>query len=154
MKKIALAAIAVSLASCATLARPDQAVHSTAGEAAAAFLRDFNALDPTAFDSHFADEVTMFFPDGPFPAERIEGKPAVTAVFHGFFEALRAEGRTRLAIVPSDLRVQDHGDMAITSFELRGTEAIGRRSLVWQRRDGAWRIVHFHASSRDLAPGQ
>jgi ketosteroid isomerase-like protein len=151
MRSIALVAAGALLA-CATTSIAEQPRSGNAGEAAASFLQAFNALDVTAFDIHFAEDVTMFFPDGPFPTERVEGKAAVTETFHRFFAAVRGRGRSSLSIVPTKMHVQTYGDVAITSFELAGTDAIGRRSLVWRRQNGAWRIVHFHASSGDLKP--
>ena len=147
MRWIAIAGGVALLAACATPRA--QPVKAGAEAAASAFLAAFNALDKRAFDAHFADDVTMFFPDGPFPLERIEGKPAVTAAFHRFFDMAKARGATRLSILPSDLVVQTYGDTAIASFELAGDDALGRRSLVMRHGAGGWKIVHFHASRRE-----
>lgn len=137
------------LAGCVTVPR-EQSTGAVKAEAMAkSFVAAFNALDPVAFDRHFAVDVTMFFPDGPFPIERIEGKPAVTAAFHRFFDAAKAAGRSNLSITPSDLTVQMAGDAAVVSFELTGQDAIGRRSLVLRREADGWKIAHFHASRRE-----
>jgi hypothetical protein len=53
-----------------------------------------NALDPARFDRFFAPDVTMFFPQGPFAAGRIEGKAAVTGNFHHFFDRSGAAAPT------------------------------------------------------------
>ena len=47
------------------------------------FLDAFNALDAPRFDRFFAPDVTMFFPQAPiFPPGRVDGKAAVTGMFH------------------------------------------------------------------------
>ena len=151
------AAIALASSACtatpapvaAPAALPLPAIQAPA-ETAAAFLEAFNALDPARFDAFFADEVTMFFPEGPFPKGRVEGKPAVTAAFHRFFDMAKQRGATRLNIRPQKLHAQDHGAFAIVSFELGGSDNLGRRSLVLRRDGSDWRIVHFHASAVEL----
>ena len=119
----------------------------SAEQTAIAFVEAFNALDPARFDAFFADDVTMFFPSGPFPSARVGGKKDVTAGFHRFFEMAKEKGATRLNIQPANLQVQNYGDLALASFELGGKGSIGRRSIVFRRDQGSWRIVHFHASS-------
>ena len=144
-----LAAAAALLSGCATI--PEPVDRPGASDAAHAFLAAFNSLDRTAFDAHFAHDVTMFFPDGPFPVERLEGKAAVLGAFHRFFDMAKARGATKLSITPSDLKVQTYGETAIVSFELAGDGAIGRRSLVLRHSAEGWKIVHFHASRRERA---
>jgi len=151
------AAAALLLAACAA---PGAAASASAAEvgvgspaaAASAFLEAFNALNSARFDSFFAEDATMFFPDGPFPRERVEGKAAVTAAFRAFFEAARARGATRLNIRPQEMSVQDYGRFAVVSFHLRGGANLGRRSLVLRRDGRDWRIVHFHASALEARP--
>jgi len=36
---------------------------------------------------------------------------------------------------------------AVTSFHLRNDERTARRTIVFKRVDGAWRIAHLHASN-------
>lgn len=149
MRRIVLAAILVwglTTGTCPTMARPHPT--QSAEQATRAFLDAFNALDPARFDSFFAEDATMFFPNGPFPKERVSGKAAVTAAFGRFFAMAKERGATRLGIEPLDLVVQDHGRFAVATFHLRGGNGnIGRRSILLALRDGQWRIVHFHAST-------
>ena len=135
------ATVAISAGSAA--AKPRQ----TAGEATTQLLDAFNALDPARFDPFFAPDATMFFPDGPFPQQRIEGREAVTAAFRQFFTALKQRGATQLRIQPLDLKVQDYGKFAIVTFHLKGNGNVGRRSLTMRREREGWRILHFHASA-------
>ena len=147
----ALLCIALATNGCTTSAtgvsnEPARATAS-AQQAAEAFLEAFNSLDSARFDAFFADDVTMFFPAGPFPRARVAGKASVTAAFNRLFDAGRSRGATRLGITPLDLQVQDYGSFAIASFHLRGNGNVGRRSLIWRRQSGEWKIVHFHASA-------
>lgn len=120
---------------------------ASAQQDAEAFLESFNSMDAARFDEFFADDVTIFFPAGPFPRTRVNGKAAVTAAFHQLFELARARGTTRLGITPLDLQVQDYGSFAVVSFQLRGNGNVGRRSIILRRQGANWKIVHFHASA-------
>jgi ketosteroid isomerase-like protein len=130
---------------CTTMARPVPT--QSAEQATRAFLEAFNSLDPARFDPFFAEDATMFFPGGPFPKDRVQGKVAVTAAFGRFFAMAKERGATRLGIEPLDLVVQNHDGFAIATFHLRGNGNIGRRSILLGLQDGRWRIVHFHASA-------
>ncbi|WP_430447087.1 YybH family protein [Sphingorhabdus contaminans] len=133
-----------------SLAAAPLAPQPTAPEATAeSFLKAFKEMDEVRFDNFFAPDVTMFFPEGPFPDDRIEGRDAVLAAFHSFFKLVRERGRTSLNIAPVEQRMQVFGDVAVLTFELQGEETIGRRSIVFSRLGGDWRIVHFHASAVD-----
>jgi ketosteroid isomerase-like protein len=132
---VALALVAAPL--------PQQA---TPDATASAFLDAFRSMDEARFDPFFAPDVTMFFPDGPFPDGRVEGREAVLSAFHGFFKRARQQGRTTLNVVPLDQRVQLYGDVAILTFMLDSSDAVGRRSIVFRKMGSEWRISHFHAS--------
>jgi ketosteroid isomerase-like protein len=149
MRLILLAAIlagGLMTSACTTVNPPVPA--QSAEQATRAFLGAFNSLDPERFDSFFAEDVTMFFPSGPFPKDRVQGKAAVTGAFARFFAMAKERGTTRLSIEPLDLVVQNHGGFAVATFHLRGGNGnIGRRSILLGLREGHWRIVHFHASA-------
>jgi len=106
-------------------------------------------MDQARFDQFFATDATMFFPDGPFPETRVEGRKAVLASFHEFFALVRKRGRTALNIAPIDKRVQVYGEVAVVTFELENDETVGRRSLILRKIGNDWRIVHLHASAID-----
>lgn len=122
--------------------------------AAAEFLAAFNALDQTRFDALFAEDATLFYPSAPFPLQRVEGKAAVTGWFSKFFDAVRKRGAKNLNINPSDLHAQTYGDTAVVTFHLNGGSdgAIGRRTVVLNKRGGRWLIVHLHASAARPKP--
>ena len=115
-------------------------------QAVAQFLDAFRAMEPARFDSFFAPDATVFFPDGRFPTNRLLPRAEALAAFHGFFETLKAQGLTRLQIDPVDLRIERFGDVAVVTFLLKGSESMGRRTVVFSKAEGGWRIVHLHAS--------
>lgn len=120
---------------------------TTPDAAAIEFLDAFKNMDQVRFDKFFAPDVTMFFPEGPFPETRVEGRDAVLAAFHEFFALVRKRGRTALNIAPLNQRVQLYGEVAVVSFGLESDDAVGRRTIVLRRIGNDWRIAHFHASS-------
>ena len=120
-----------------------------AQSAVASFLDAFRAMDQRRFDEFFASDATMFFPDGPFPQGRVEGKTAILSTFHDFFALMKKSGRTSLSIDPIEPRMQVIGNMVLVSFRLDGGDSVGRRSILFAKSNGRWKIVHFHASTRD-----
>lgn len=129
---------------------------ASAHEAAVGFIAAFDSLHWGAFQDYFADDVTMFFPFPQIPA-RVEGRAAVAAVFGQFMTSQR-ERRTAAGqplvqgIVPRDLRIQMAGaDVAIASFHLGG-DPPSRRSVVFRRTGGEWKVLHWHASPAPPAP--
>ncbi|HEV7234163.1 MAG TPA: nuclear transport factor 2 family protein [Sphingorhabdus sp.] len=131
----------------ALVAAPASAQASTPEATAASFLDAFKSMDEARFDGFFAPEVSMFFPDDRFPKGRVEGRDAVLAAFHSFFKRVKETGRNSLNIVPLEQSVQRYGDVAIVTFRLDSDERIGRRSIVFRKIAGDWRIAHFHASA-------
>ena len=96
----------VSLVALALAATPLPESASTPEAAAASFLDAFKSMDEARFNMFFAPDVTMFFPDGPFPHGRVEGRDAVLSAFRAFFKLVKERGRMTLNIVPLEQRVQ------------------------------------------------
>ncbi|HET8773904.1 MAG TPA: nuclear transport factor 2 family protein, partial [Thermoanaerobaculia bacterium] len=139
-RRIALIALLLIASACAT-ARPDEPVAAMRG-----WLDALNALDETRVVAAFAEDATAFFPTA--TAERVDGRDAIAAVFHEYFK-----GNTKKTnIVPEDLRVQRSGDVAAITFNVHNPSAVARRTFVWRRGAGGWRIVHLHASNTPLKP--
>lgn len=120
------------------------------------FLTAFNARDFDAFRQTFADEIS-FFVDRPYPPRRLDGRAAAEAVFAGGFApygptATGPKPPLPTPLVPTHLRVQAFGDVAVISFEIVRPTELARRTLVAHRENGEWRIVHIHASSSDVHP--
>ena len=152
------------LASCANLgggARPSRPAVDSAGVHAAAqgFLAAFDSLQFDRFRGYFAEDMTMFFPFPQVPA-RGDGKAAVEEVFGRFMTAQRearaTAGRPMVqGIAPRDLKVQMAGpDAAVVSFHLGAEATPARRSVVFRREPGGWKVVHWHASSSPPAPNR
>jgi ketosteroid isomerase-like protein len=166
---VLLASLGV-LASCASAGGGAQASRSSApaggaspsdsaGAHAAAqgFLAAFDSLQFDAFRGYFAEDMSMFFPFPQFPA-RADGRAAVEEVFGRFMSAQRdaraKAGRPMVqGIAPRDLKVQMAGPgAAVVSFHLGAQETPARRTVVFRREPGGWKVVHWHASSAPQAP--
>ena len=135
------------------LAADSASVHA----AAQGFLAAFDSLQFDAFRGYFAEDMTMFFPFPQFPA-RSDGKAGVEDVFGRFMTAQR-DARTKAGrpmvqgIAPRDLKVQMAGpDAAVVSFHLGAEATPSRRSVVFRRDAGGWKVIHWHASSAPPAP--
>lgn len=118
------------------------------------FVTAFNARDFEAFRQTFADDIS-FFVDRPYPPERLDGRAAAEGVFASGFAPFGPNGGKPKpplppALVPSHLRVQAFGDVAVITFEVVWPTELARRTLVAHRSGREWRIVHIHGSSADV----
>ena len=127
--------------------------------AAQGFLAAFDSLQFDAFRGYFAEDMTMFFPFPQLPA-RVDDRAEVEEVFGKFMTAQR-EARAKAGrpmvqgIAPRDLKVQMAGpDVAVVSFHLGAEETPSRRSVVFRRDPGGWKVIHWHASSPPQAPNR
>ena len=115
--------------------------------AAEAFIDAFNNLDWEAFRATFSDDATVFFPT-PGISRRATGRSEVEGFFRPLFDEFRSRRSAPpyLDIDPKDTHVQILEDAAIVTFHLEDMELLNRRTVVFQKRDGRWLIVHLHAS--------
>ncbi|MGZ8455158.1 MAG: nuclear transport factor 2 family protein [Gemmatirosa sp.] len=127
--------------------------------AAQRFLAAFDSLQFDAFRGYFADDMTMFFPFPQFPA-RVDGRAGVEDIFGKFMTAQR-EARAKAGrpmvqgITARDPKVQMAGpDVAIVSVHLGAEATPARRSVVFRKDPGGWKVVHWHASSAPPAPNR
>lgn len=113
-----------------------------------AFIEAFNNLDWEKFRLSFTDDATVFFPFPQVP-RRATGRAEVEDVFKRFFDAARKQkpGPPYLNIEPKDVKIQRLKDAAIVTFHLGGEEAVGRRTVVFQKQGKRWLIAHLSASS-------
>lgn len=132
MRRIAL--VLLFATACASAPQPD------VREAMRAWMAALNALDEARIVGAFADDATAFFPV--VKAERVENGAGIAGIFHQY-----VAGSKTTNIVPEDLRVQQHGDVAIVTFNVHNPSAVSRRTFVWRRDAGGWKIVHMHASN-------
>jgi ketosteroid isomerase-like protein len=114
------------------------------------FLVAFENLDWGAFRECFDDQATVFFPS-PEPGERAEGRAAYEARFRHVFDEIRRtepSGPPFQTLEPQDLRIEVLGpNGALVTFHLRNAERLARRTVVFRKADGRWRIFHLHASN-------
>jgi ketosteroid isomerase-like protein len=145
--KTLLALFCLSLAVGCTTSQPhENSIHGVE-QALAQFLLAFNNLDWPAFRQCFASDATLFNPDipGATSVHRLDGREAIESSFQAVFELT---GPPYMHIVPNNLRIQLLGTVAVATFEFgRAGGSFGRRTLVFERRQGRWLIVHLHASN-------
>ncbi|HUE77154.1 MAG TPA: nuclear transport factor 2 family protein, partial [Longimicrobiales bacterium] len=127
-------------------AQPDTAEVMAAAES---FLAAFNNLEWDAFHASFAPSATVFQPfREPW---RNDDREEVAAFFGSLFEEIRSssEGPPYMRITPRDLRIEMLDAAGIVTFHLPGRETVGRRTLVFGRKQSIdpWRLFHLHASS-------
>jgi pimeloyl-ACP methyl ester carboxylesterase len=126
-------------------AHPDTAEVMAAAES---FLTAFNNLEWDAFHASFVPSATVFHPFG--EPWRNEDREEVAAFFGRLFAEVRSssEGPPYLRITPQDLRIEMLAEAGIVTFHLPGQEAVGRRTLVFGRKEPTdpWRLFHLHAS--------
>jgi SnoaL-like domain len=82
--------------------------------------------------------------------DRQDGRQQVEESFRSMFETTRKQssGPPYLHIEPSNVLVQMQGEAAPVTFEFdRSNGSLGRRTIVFCRRRGVWKIVHIHASN-------
>jgi SnoaL-like domain len=115
------------------------------------FLTAFDNLDWQAFRSCFSPTATIFHPAAP-NIRRIDSPDSFVNAWLGVFERIKkSSGRTSrpyMSINPVDLRVDNLcEDVALVTFHLIDGSTVSRRTLVFKRDSGGWRVVHLHASN-------
>lgn len=138
----------LALAACATAAPRPAEVEGQVRT----FLHHFENLEWEPFIAAFADDACVFHPTPKTP-RAFCGRDAVRAKWQEVFAGIKGDATAPpyQHLEPIDLRVTILGpDAALATFELHNAERIGRRTVVLVRRDGAWKIVHIHASNVDL----
>lgn len=118
------------------------------------FLTAFNDLDWPRFIDHFMADASFFAPVN--QSRRLDGRDEIAQFFREVFAQTKSEsGRSRppyMHLAARDLRVQGSNDSAVASFHLLEPDgSIHRRTLLFMRSAGRWRIAHLHASNF-LAP--
>jgi ketosteroid isomerase-like protein len=125
----------------------EEIIQKTVGE----FINAFNNLDWEHFRQYFADDATVFNPAIPEVTElhRLDGREKIETVFKSVFdEARKGKGPPYLHIRPENLKIQMLTNAAVVTFHFkRSGSSFGRRTFVWEKRNGKWLIVHLHASN-------
>lgn len=125
-------------------------------EALAKFIRAFDDLDWEHFRLAFDDNATVFYPRA--MAQRANGRAEFEKGFKTVFQQIRDRKTTApyMDIQPKDMRIQFFGDLAIATFHLEDrTGFLNRRTIVLNKTEKGWKIVHLHASEvsvKDVGP--
>lgn len=115
-------------------------------EARASFLGAMAAKDAPAVAAHFADDAVLHVADMP----AIRGRVAIGGFYENMFRFLLASEAT-----PGSLRMSSAGEMAFDEGTVMNAfrsedgpvEYAGKYLLVWEKRDGAWKVVVYAVSS-------
>ena len=107
----------------------------------------FNGFAAVDLRSLLAEDATAFLPM-PEHAELVRGRDEILAILTPLLEADRQRrGGQPLNLVPKDVVIQRHGRSAVVTFDVGTADVHSRRTLVLERRDGRWLIIHLHASN-------
>jgi ketosteroid isomerase-like protein len=135
-------------------AKPDNA-ELQVREALARFVQAFDDLDWETFRSAFDDNATVFYPRA-FP-ERANGRAEFERTFKTVFEQIRSgkAAAPYMNIQPRQLKLQVFGNVAIATFHLDDKVGfVNRRTVVLNKNETGWKIVHLHASEVSVTSAQ
>ena len=124
-------------------------------QALTVFLTAFDNLDWPAFRACFAPDATMFHPAAP-NLKRIDSPQEFEKAWLGVFARIRkASGRDAppyMNLQPQDVKIQELSqDVALVTLHLVDGTVLNRRTIVFRRDAGGWKIVHIHASNLPLS---
>jgi hypothetical protein len=112
------------------------------------FIDAFVSLNWEKFVECFADDATAFFPPSAKFPSRANSKIEIENIFKNVFENARKQRSSPpyIVIEPKDLKIQMLGDVSIVTFVLNDPDLFGRRTIIFEKLNGKWLIVHLHAS--------
>ena len=146
-RRCVLLLLSILTSSVSMNAAPPRDAQSEVRKTLADFIRAFDNLEWDQFRSFFADDATVFYPRE--FARRAEGREEFERYFQKVFDRIR-EGKSHapyMDIQPKDLKLQIMGDVAIVTFHLDDRPGfLNRRTIVLQKRESGWKIIHLHAS--------
>lgn len=102
------------------------------------FFDTMATADWEKFRLAFSEDATFFAP-GLNSARRVHGRDEIAAMFKRQQPIPKA---TR-----QDPNIQMLGDSAVVTLQWESDKRMNRRTLVLQRQQGKWLIVHIHASA-------
>lgn len=124
--------------------------HAELVQAAEHFLRVFDNMEWEPFRAAWSSTPSTFFPFRDTP-ERVDGA-AVANRFLVFFDEIKAtrEGPPYLRLNSQHFRAEVIGTSGLVTFTLgRPPGNIGRRTLLFVREGGQWKLAHLHASNME-----
>ena len=112
------------------------------------FVGAFSNLKWEKFTACFADDATAFFPPSAKFPYRANNKKEIENIFSLVFENAKKQKQSApyIIIQPKDVKIQMVGTIAIVTFLLNDPGMLGRRTIVLQKMDDEWLIIHLHAS--------
>jgi ketosteroid isomerase-like protein len=119
------------------------------------FVQAFDDLDWDTFRLAFDDNATVFYPRV-FP-DRASGRAEFEKTFKTVFEQIHSgkSAAPYMDIQPKEMKIQLFGNVAIATFHLDDrTGFVNRRTIVLNKSDSGWKIVHLHASEIAVSVGQ
>jgi ketosteroid isomerase-like protein len=119
------------------------------------FVRAFDDLDWETFRLAFDDDATVFYPRA-FP-ERATGRAEFEKTFKAVFAQIRGSRTSPpyMDIQPREMKIQLFGNLAIATFHLEDKAGfVNRRTIVLNKNEHGWKIVHLHASEVSVANTQ
>jgi len=112
------------------------------------FVKVFSNLEWDKFTAFFADSATAFFPPSAHFPYRANNKTEIEGIFKKFFDAVKKPGTTPryLTIQPQEVKITVLNSVAVVTFLLNDPGLLGRRTIVLQKINERWLIIHLHAS--------
>jgi len=144
-------ALAFALIFLAPVLAHSQVADADVREALTHFIRAFDDLDWEQFRLAFDDNATVFYPRA--MPERATGRSEFEKGFQTVFQQIRGNKTAApyMDIQPRELRIQRFGDVAIATFHLDDRAGfLNRRTIVLNKTEKGWKIVHLHASEVSL----
>jgi len=113
------------------------------------FVDAFSNLKWEKFTACFADDATAFFPPSAKFPYRANNKKEIENIFSLVFENAKKQKQSApyIIIQPKDVKIQMAGTVAIVTFLLNDPGMLGRRTIVLQKMNDEWLIIHLHASA-------
>ncbi len=137
--RCALLSLAAMLISCTSVVTPDDTDVRRFTEE---FLAAVNTANTDRFVACFAANATAFFPSTA-SAQRRRGIEQIRRAVEPVF----AQGPRNPPARLGDLEIEVDGKLAVVSFDAGNDTLHARRTLILQRTDRKWQIIHLHASN-------
>lgn len=122
----------------------------TVSETLDGFLFAFSNLQLSDMLNYFDKDATAFFPIR-HEHQRLCGITEIRKAFSHVIENIRNAGLHQISLVAEDVDLMVFGEVALVTFHIRDDE-LSRRTLVLEKKNEEWQIVHLHASNAPLKP--
>jgi ketosteroid isomerase-like protein len=122
----------------------------TISETLNGFLDAFSNLQLNDMLNYFDKDATAFFPIK-HEHKRLNGKKEIREVFSRVLGKIKNAGLSQISLVAEDVDLMVFGEVALVTFHIRDDE-LSRRTLVLEKKNEEWLIVHLHASNSPLKP--